>query len=199
MTVTMSRAERQELGVLIRKREKLAKMLARERSAQMQAEFDKMLAHQFSWDEHETWAKATAEVEKVVAAGNAAITKVCDELRIPKQFRPGIAWGWGSRGENASASRRVELRRVALSKIAAVEKQAFVVIERQSLSAQTEIIAHGLESPTAKQFFKALPDVKTLMPPLKFGDVAELLAQEQRGLPGYLRVVVDEDDPPDTA
>jgi hypothetical protein len=63
------------------------------------------------------------------SAATNAIDEECERLGIPKQFRPGIAIGWRSHGENAVRERRVELRRVAQTRIAAIEKSARQEIE----------------------------------------------------------------------
>ena len=164
MTDKMTKSERTELGQLIRKRERVMKSLAVERSSAMLAEFDAQLSAIYSYDDDETWQKAHDEAEKVVEESNELIAKRCAELGIPKEFAPSLGFAWFERGQNAVKARRAELRQAAKSKIAALEKQAYAKIERMSLEAQTEVIANGLESAEARQFLEKMPSIEELMP-----------------------------------
>ena len=74
---------------------------------------------------------------------------------------------WYQRGANAVASRRTELRRVATTRIAALEKGAKAEIERRSLEVQERIIVAGLASAEARAFLDSIPAVDSLMPPLR--------------------------------
>jgi hypothetical protein len=68
--------------------------------------------------------------------------------------------------------RREELRKVAVSAIAAIEQQAIVKIEQASVEAQTEIALAGLTSEAARTFVAKLPTVETLMPALSYPELA---------------------------
>ena len=83
--VAMTKSERQELGMLIRKRERVMKSQAHERSAHMVAEFEGAIAKVYHYDEDPIWQRATAEAEKVVDAAQATISGRCAELGIPAQ------------------------------------------------------------------------------------------------------------------
>jgi hypothetical protein len=80
--------------------------------------------------------------------------------------------GWSSRGENAVAGRRVELRKMAQTAIAAQEQKAKTQIELSSLKAQERLALDGLTSEAALSFVEALPSVEELMPRLSFDEVA---------------------------
>ena len=86
------------------------------------------------------------------------------------------ACSWRGRGENAIAERRAELRAVAKSRIAAIEKAAITRIERGCLDAQAQVLAHGLTTASAIAFFDALPQVEVLMPSLEIASIEEMLA-----------------------
>jgi len=162
----MTRSERQEIGQLIRKRERVMKAQVAERGAAMMAEFEKQCGAIYSFDEDETWAKAMQETEKAVEDANVVVAARCAELGIPKEFAPSIQVGWWDRGQNAVAQRRSELRRMAKTRITAIEKDAIVKIERLSLEAQTEVVANGLVSSAAKEFLERMPTLDVLMPSL---------------------------------
>jgi hypothetical protein len=165
-TPKMTKGERVELGQLIRKRERVMKSYAAERAAQMLAEFDRQSAQIFAFDDDQVWAKATDEAKRMVDKSNKVIADRCRELGIPEEFAPSLTFGWEERGQNQVAGRRSELRRMAVSKISAIEAETITKIERLSLTAQTEVLAHGMESDAAKSFLENMPALETLMPSL---------------------------------
>jgi hypothetical protein len=88
-----------------------------------------------------------------------------------EEFRPSLRLGWIGRGENLMKDRRAELRRVAQTKIAAIEAQAVAEIERQSVEVQTRLVAGSLGSASAVAFLEAMPGPAELMPALAVGDL----------------------------
>ena len=163
-SASMSKSERVELGQLIRKRERVMKAGARERSAKMMAEFDMQSAQIYKFDDDKVWEEATRVAQAAADEASAVIAERCRALGIPEEFAPGLNLGWYSRGQNAVASRRAELRRMAKSRIEAMEVETITKIERLSLDAQTGIVMQGLESPAAKAFLESLPAIEMLMP-----------------------------------
>jgi hypothetical protein len=103
------------------------------------AEFDTQSAQIYAFDDDAVWKAATLAAQAAVAAAQAEIAARCAELGIPPEFAPGISFGWHGRGENAVAGRRAELRRMAKSRVEAIELEAVTKIERLSLAAQTEV------------------------------------------------------------
>ena len=180
MTATMSRAERSELGAIVRKRERVMKAAARERSTQLLAEFDAQSARIYEFDDDEVWRAATNEANEAVAAAQQAIAERCRQLGIPPEFAPSVSFNWYGRGENAVASRRAELRRMAKSRIEAIEQETITKIEALSLSAQTEIVITGLESAAARTFLEKMPSVEALMPAIDVGEPKALIESRHR-------------------
>lgn len=179
----MTKGERDQLLQLVKKREKVMRSQAAERSAHLLAEFDAQSAKMHHYDDEATWALAQEEVKKAVEEGNARIAARAREMGIPEEFMPMISFGWHARGHNAVAERRAELRRAAKSKVDAMEKEALTKIERLSLEAQTEIVAHGLESDAANAFLQNMPKLDVLMPPIQMGEIQSLIEarkQERR-------------------
>jgi hypothetical protein len=176
----MTKGERVELGQLIRKREKVMKSYAEERAAKMLAEFDAQSAQIYSFDQDETWKQSTEAAGKVVAKANKEIAARCKELGIPAEFAPSLEFGWRERGQNAVASRRAELRRMATSRIKSIQAETFTKIERMSLTAQTEVIANGLESDTARQFLDNMPSLESLMPSLDVAEIKRLQEEKHK-------------------
>ena len=169
----MSRGEREDLQRLVRQREKVLKSAARQRSAELLADFENQMGQQYSFDQDTVWEQAVKSVEPLVAKAKAQIADRCRELGIPRQFAPDVDLGWHHRGYgNVLAERRVELRRMATTQIAAIESKAIVEIEMSCLQAQTQIAAAGLTSVAAMSFIEKLPSIETLMPLLAFAEVS---------------------------
>jgi hypothetical protein len=163
---SMSKGERTDLCALIRRREKLGKTAASQRSAELLADFERQLASIYSYDNDETWRAAHVEAKKIIAQSEIAIAARCRELGIPEEFRPGLSFGWHGRGQNACKDRRTELRRVAETRLDAMEKSARTQIERRSIEMQEEIVRYGVTSAAAQALLTKLPSVETLMPVL---------------------------------
>jgi hypothetical protein len=178
--MAMMKGERDQLLQLVRKREKVMKVKAQERSAALLAEFDAQAAKIYHWDEDAVWAKVKAEVDIAIRSAQEQIAIRCKKLCIPIEFAPGIEAYWRGRGHNEVASRRAELRRAAKSKIESIEKEALSKIESMSLEAQTQIIAHGLESDAAKNFLESMPKIETLMPAVQVGEIQALIDKRER-------------------
>src|SRR5262249_20222955 len=68
--------------------------------------------------------------------------------------------------------RRTELRKMAQTQIAALERKALTQIEMSCLSAQEQLAVAGLTSGAARQFVEQLPKIETLMPQLSFQEIA---------------------------
>ena len=178
----MSKGERDDLGRLMRQRAKVARTSADQRAAELLAEFEQQMASVYSFDADEVWKAAHDAAQQVVQEAQARVAKRCAELGIPERFAPSLDVYWYGRGENASKKRRQELRLVAKSRIAALQKQAYAAIERASVEVQTELVAHGLTSDAAKAFLERMPTAEMLMPLLKLEQVEQLLlTRQQRG------------------
>lgn len=176
----MTKAERDALGALIRKREKVLKHHAAQRSAELLAEFDAQSAKIHHFDDDAVWAEATRTAQAAVEAARIQVAARCQELGIPVEFAPTLSFSWSGRGQNAWAERRVELRRAAKSRIEAIEATAIAEIEQMSLQAQTQVIAHGLESEAAKKFLEAMPAISTLMPTVAVDEIQQLVETRRR-------------------
>lgn len=173
--VSMTKGERDQLLQLIKKRERVMKVKAAERSALLLAEFDAQSAKVHHWDEDVVWAKVKEEADKAIEQAQIAIAARCAEIGIPVEFAPGLQMFWHGRGHNAAADRRAELRRAAKSRVEAIEKEALSKIEAMSLDAQTEIISKGLESDAAKAFLEKMPALDTLMPSVHVSEIQSLV------------------------
>jgi hypothetical protein len=169
----MSKSEREDLQRLVRQREKVLKSAAKQRSAELIADFENQMGQAFSFDQDETWERAEKVVEATVEKANQQIAARCRELGIPAQFAPSLNFGWMPRGyENAVSQRRAELRRMARTQIEAIERKAITEIEVQCLEAQTQLALAGLTSQAALVFVEKLPSIETLMPKLSLAEIA---------------------------
>jgi hypothetical protein len=177
----MTKSEREDLVRLIRNREKVMKTAASQRSAELLAEFEQQIASVYRYDQDETWKAAHQAAATAVKQAQQTVLARCGELGIPARFAPEILLSWRGRGENAISERRAELRAVAKSRIAAIEKAACTKIEMTCLDAQTRILAHGLTSTAAIDFFDNMPSIEMLMPPIEMTSVEEMLRERRTG------------------
>jgi hypothetical protein len=169
----MTKGEREDLQQLVRQREKVLKSAAKQRSAEMLAEFENQMGQEYSFDQDEVWQQAVAAVQPELRKAQERIAAQCRELGIPRQFAPSLQLAWHARGyDNTLEKRRKELRAMAGTRIAAIESKAITEIELSCLDAQERIATAGLTSDTARQFIASLPSVKTLMPALSFEEIA---------------------------
>jgi len=170
----MTKSERSDLLQIVRKREKVLKTMANERATALLADSERQLSAIYSFDQDATWAKAKEQAEAVVHEANAAIAERSKALGIPRTFAPRLGLDWYHRGENMARDRRAELRKVAQSRVEAMLCKARSEIEKVSLTAQTEIATHGLESDAARQFLENMPGLETMMPALSTDELKRL-------------------------
>jgi len=169
----MTKGEREDLQRLIRQREKVLKSAAKQRSAELLADFENQMGSEFSFDDDAIWQRATQEAEAEVARAKQRIAVRCRELGIPDRFAPTLQLHWRHRGcGNSVELRRRELRRMAESKVQAIEQKAITEIELSCLRAQTELALAGLTSEGARGFLERLPGIEALMPKLSFAEIA---------------------------
>lgn len=181
----MTKSERDDLIKLVRAREKVAKTAAQQRSAAMLAEFEQQVSAAHTFDSNEVWKAATDACIEAAKKASEEIVKEADRLGIPKEFQPRVSFNWSRRGENEYRGRREELRKVAKAEIEAIEKLAYVEIEKASIAAQTEVIANGLTSEAAIAFLERLPAIENMMPSLSVERIQAKLAEKARNRPGY--------------
>jgi hypothetical protein len=169
----MTKGEREDLQRLIRQREKVQKSAAKQRSAELLADFENQMGSEFNFDDDATWAQAYKEAEIEVAKAQKIIAKRCHELGIPDRFAPNLEIKWRARGyDNLVDKRKAELRRMATTRIEAIEQKAVADIELNCLKAQEQIAFSGLTSDAARGFIEALPSIDTLMPALSYSEIA---------------------------
>jgi hypothetical protein len=169
----MTRAEREDLQRLVRQREKVLKSAAKQRSVELLADFENQMGSEYTFDQDETWAKAQQAAERDVKKAQALIAARCRELGIPDRFAPNLELHWRHRGYgNLINERKVELRRMARTQIAAIEQKAFVEIESSCLDAQTKLALAGCTSEIARMFVESLPAIEALMPRLSYSAIA---------------------------
>jgi hypothetical protein len=169
--MTMTSRERSELAALCRKQERLAKTMVAERSAVLIADFEAKMATEYARSDDENWSEAMRLARAAVDGVNLAIAESLSALGIPHEFAPSASLGWERRGANVTASRRTELRKVAETRIKAMERSARTEIERASLETQTALLAGGLESDEARRFLESMPSAESLMPALSVGEI----------------------------
>jgi hypothetical protein len=167
----MTKSERDGLAQLCRRRERVAKTAVVSRAAELRADFEVQLDATYAYDTDEVWSQAHAAAQAATAEAKKVIRRRCQELGIPAAFAPSINTSWYDKGENATAKRRVELRRIASTRIDAMVKEAHHAIEAASVEVQTTLLAGGLQSAEAKNFLESMPTPAQLMPRLELSKI----------------------------
>lgn len=185
----LSRSETHDLSMIIKDRTKVLRAHAEEQAAACMADFEKKLAAIYSFDQDEIWKEAAERAKEIARESAKRIADRCEELGIPRTFAPSLEIYWQGRGENGSAARRSELRRVAKTSIEAMTKAAITKIEKQSLGLRTQVVAMGLLSEDARVFLESLAPVEDAMRELDFAEIERKLDRERqsRSLPHYGR------------
>jgi hypothetical protein len=170
---TITRYEREDLQRLVRQREKVLKSAAKQRSAELLADFENQMGQRYSFDQDETWDKARKLAQGVVDKAQEQVARRCRELGIPDRFAPSLSLRWHDSGYENTLRRDMDrLRRMAQTQVAAIEAKAIVQIETSCLEAQTALAIVGLTSDAARLFVDKLPKIEALMPALSFREVA---------------------------
>jgi len=129
-SIGMSRGEREDLQRLVRQREKVLKSAAKQRSAELLAEFENQMGSEYAFDCDDVWERAVKAVEPLVRKAKTQIAARCQELGIPQMFAPGLELHWQHRNYHSSTKeRQEELRTMATTRIEAIEAKAIVEIE----------------------------------------------------------------------
>lgn len=177
----MTRAERFELAKLVRLQATVRKSRVAQREAELLADFEQQLATQYD-PQDAAWSEIVADARAHVKRIDDELQRRCAAAGIPKHLAPTIGTYWLSRGENATASRRAELRKVATTRIAALGKAAKAAIDADAAERQSELVAGGLTTAAARAFLAEMPTPAGLMPALH-------LAEIDAGSRGALRTV----------
>lgn len=180
MTAVMTKGERDDLGRLIRRREKLAKSEARGRTGRLKAETEKQLGSIYTPDDDAVMSQLYTEAAASVKEAAARLKERCAELGIPPKFAPSIGLNWYGRGETCIKQRRDELRKMAYTELEARERDAVTQIERWSLESQEALILPTLTSEAAQRFFEALPNLDLVLPALGDAEMKLLVGQVSR-------------------
>lgn len=168
----MTKGKREDLQRLIRQRENVLKSAAKQRSAELLADFENQMGSEFGFDDDATWAQAYNEAASEVEKAQKIIAKRCHEL-VPDRFAPNLEIRWRARGyDNLVDKRKAELRRMATTRIEAIEQKAVADIELNCLKAQEQIALSGLSSDAARGFIETLPSIDALMPALSYSEIA---------------------------
>lgn len=184
--MTTTKAERTELLQLIRKRERVMRSQARDRSIQMLADFEGSISKIYHFDNDPVWKKAMEQAVSAVNRAKEEIQDRCRELGIPPEFAPDVNVSWYGRGQNMMDARRRELRMAAKARIEATETETIAKIERMSLGAQEALIGTGDVGETARMFLQELPSIDALMPPVDVMAVQSMIeAKHSRRQGGY--------------
>lgn len=177
----MTKADRDALIGIVRRRAKQAKAEAGQRELVLLAEVQDLVAAEFEARD-EMWAEAVGIAEEYAAKANAQIVARCADLGIPAKDAPGVELGWRPRGRDYSdPHRRAELLKVAQRRLDALTSTAKVEIDAEALDAEEALVTGGLESDEARAVLESMPTPEQLMPSLTLDDLGVKRWQPPKG------------------
>jgi hypothetical protein len=191
----MTRAEQDNLLRIAKLRRDGAIADTRSRIAEAVADYEMRMAAEFSYDQREIWADLMHTAKARVNELDSVLAEDCRRLGIPEAFRPSINLYWSGRGENASAARRVELRKVMVSRLIAMERAAMQAIDAEHRRHATAILSATITSSEARALLDAMPTVEQLLPEIDYDAVKRslLAGSEAAILRSALALTADSD------
>lgn len=163
---TMTRSERKDLADVIRMRARVTKSSLETLAADRRAEVEAQLSAIHQSDD-ERWRAITAVANRALQEADAQLAAICQAQGIPEKFRPSLHLSWYGRGENATAERRAELRKLAYARIDADRKAGVQLVDAWAAEKLTTLVAGGLSSDDAKAFLDGLPSPDALLPSIR--------------------------------
>jgi hypothetical protein len=186
----INKSELDAIGRALRANVKAAKASIIALGPKLKAEFEVQLSLTYPSSGDPVWRDALQKVYETYEIQQARVEARCEELGIPKRFRPHMcAPGW-SDGWQCSTfdykDYRAEMRRLAGIQIDDMLKSRLAQLELDSANVQFEIASQGCVTDAAKDFLARLPKIESLIPPLKVSEVEALI---EGRLPGGASVM----------
>ena len=144
----------------------MAKIEARERAAQLLAECEAQLAKEYHIDDP-IWKELTHDAQETIHKLEKELGQRIEAAGIPRECAPSLSLNWYGRGLNMMKEWRAEKRRVIVSRLDALMKEAATAIERRTLEGLDFARGRRARSSTpAKTFLDGMPKLEALMPPI---------------------------------
>jgi vacuolar-type H+-ATPase subunit H len=85
---SISKSGRESLQRLVRQREKVLKSAAKQRSADLIADFENQIGQEYRFDQDETWERAEKLAQAVVDKPQKQAARSLPQIRHPRSIRP---------------------------------------------------------------------------------------------------------------
>jgi hypothetical protein len=183
----LSKSEIEYLLRALRANTKAAKAAIMSSEPKLRESFEQHLNTSYPLRAEPVWMEAFQALVAQYEKSQAQVDKRCDEMGLPRRFRPQITHPrWDHGGVDMMLKGfRAELRRVAYLQISAMIKERQEEMEREAARVQLEILAHGCLTDAAKAFIERLPKIDELFSPITTEEVYGLLEgnihPDQRG------------------
>ena len=177
----LTRKDRDELVRVLKMRARLAHADIAERQARLAAQIENELSATFEADDAR-WADIQREAQAEISRLDGELAKRCHELGMKAELRPRIGLSWAERGANADRFRRVELRRLAQSRIEALARSAKLDVDRQVADSITSLISGGLSSDEARSVLECVPTAEQLLLAPSVAELEAVYDSERREL-----------------
>jgi hypothetical protein len=185
MNAKINKSELDAIARALRANVKAAKAGIIALGPKLKAEFEVQLQASYPPSGDPVWKEALQIVYNTYEIQEARVEARCEELGIPKRFRPHMRPPGWSDGWQSSCSDykdyRAEMRRLAGIQIDDMLKSRLAQLELDSANVQFEIASHGCVTDAATDFLARLPSINSLIPPLKVSEVEALIEGRSAG------------------
>jgi hypothetical protein len=149
----------------------------------LKADFEIQLNTLYPADGDPVWNEEFNALRAEYKKHQARVEQRCDELKIPKRFRPKIhPVSWDYSAHHYFQDIKDEYRRLAHLQIDELIKSKVFALEQESTEVELQILSKGFVTDAANDFVTRLPTIEALIPPVKIEELSALL--EGRSLPG---------------
>jgi hypothetical protein len=185
MTNPLTKYEINQLSKALRVRTKAAKLAILAMAPKLKNDFEIQLKTLYPPDGDPVWKEEFNALRAEYQKRQARVEQRCEELNIPKRFRPKfIPHGWNYGDHHYFKAIRDEYRRFAYLQIDELIKSKVAALEQESAEVECQILVNAFLTDAAKDFFKRLPTIAALVQPVKIEEFSALL--DGRSLPSNI-------------
>lgn len=172
----ITKSERAELRSIVKQQFRVLRAEVEEREAEMSAQVDEEIAARFAADD-EKWTAVQHKIQEIVLAANREVNDAIYEAGYVAREQ-GERQFVGCAPMRKPDQGRMELRRVAASRVKARVKSALLALDRQEADLLRTLAVDALESAEAREFLSAIPTAGELVPVARLAELEVSLSDE---------------------
>lgn len=167
--MTMTKADRQQLQTLIRRRFRVLRSDIEQRQAELLADMETQISQRYA-DDDQTWKAARHEVHEAILEANRRVNDAWRRAIGDDHEEADYVRMIGVPPQRTAAERH-QLRRTAIARIDEQVHDAKLKLERQEVELLERLLVGGLESDEARAFLDTIPTVGELVPASRLAEL----------------------------